>query len=88
VSSGTFSSEDRALPELRRLIDEVDDSILELLDRRAELAAEEARVIGTPRRDEARESSTLHRLRYRARRFPRRAVDLVWSAIFGACSSV
>ena len=63
------------LEEVRRQIDEVDDSLLELLEKRVGLAIEAARLKGGARRDEDRELAILVRLKRRARTFPRRAVE-------------
>lgn len=72
------------LEDVHRRIDEVDDSILELLEKRAELAQEEGGLVGSLRRDEDRERSIMTRLRTRARKFPRRSVVEVWAAILHA----
>lgn len=73
------------LEEVRRQIDEVDDSLLELLERRAVLAVEAARLKGGARRDEDRERAIVARLRARARSFPRRAVEATWEAVLAGC---
>jgi chorismate mutase/prephenate dehydratase len=73
------------LEAVRRRIDEVDDSLLELLERRAELAEQAARVKGGTQRDEDRERAIVARLKLRARRIPRRAVNEAWTTILAAC---
>lgn len=75
------------LEGIRRQIDEVDDSLLELLEKRVALAVEAARVKGGARRDEDRELAIVARLQGRARAFPRRAVEVAWTAILTGCRS-
>ena len=85
-----------SLEELRRRIDEIDDEIVELLQRRAQAAVEVGelkRAQGRPAHDPEREQQVLARLEQRVTRqsgpaFPRQSIRPVFREIMSACLSV
>lgn len=85
-----------SLPELRARIDQIDDAILALLDRRARVASEIAQEkvhLGVPAHDPERERSLFERLEQRLASqpdatFPRASVRPVFREIVSACLSV
>jgi chorismate mutase/prephenate dehydratase len=83
----TFPS-DMALDDLRKRIDELDDRILKLLDDRAHVVGEVARVkrdANLPTYDPERERLILDRLAARAGPFPADAIRAVFREIMSAC---
>jgi chorismate mutase / prephenate dehydratase len=80
-----------SLGELRAQIDALDDELLELLDRRAELAAEAKgakEATGKRVYDPGRERAIIDRLQGRAARFPVHAIRPVFQEIISACLSL
>jgi chorismate mutase/prephenate dehydratase len=76
------------LDDLRKLIDEIDDRILELLDDRARVVAGVARAkraSNLPTYDPDRERMILDRLAQRAGGFPAEAIRAVYREIMSAC---
>jgi chorismate mutase/prephenate dehydratase len=77
------------LDDLRRRIDEIDNEILALLERRASTAADVARAkreANTPTFDPEREREVLSRLEAKgAGRFPREAIRAVFREVMSAC---
>ena len=71
---------------IRDLIDETDDAILDMIERRlglaAEMAAAKAGESGSPLRP-ARETDILQRLKGRARSATPRLVEIVWRELIG-----
>ncbi len=74
------------LADVRRQIDDLDNAVQALLERRVVLVQLEADAVGTVRRDEARELQVVERLQGRVRKFPRRAVAATWAAIIAGCA--
>ncbi|MDP9150164.1 MAG: prephenate dehydratase [Myxococcota bacterium] len=77
-----------ALDDLRKRIDELDDGILRLLDERAQIVGEVARVkraANVPTYDPERERQVLDRLAARAGPFPARAIRAVYREVMSAC---
>lgn len=80
-----------SLGSLRAQIDALDDALLELLDRRATLAAEAKaakQATGKEVYDPARERAIIDRLQGRATRFPVSAIRPVFQEIISACLSL
>ena len=77
-----------SLDDLRRRIDSIDDQILALLERRADVVADIAREkqgAGLAAYDPERERAVLDRLAARAGRFPRASVVAVYREVMSAC---
>ena len=77
-----------SLDELRTRIDELDDSILKLLDDRARVMADvahEKRSAGLPPYAPDRERLVLDRLAARAGKFPADAIRAVFREVMSAC---
>src|ERR1051326_3481750 len=78
-----------SLNDLRRSVDEIDDEILALLDRRATIAREIAqakRDAHVATYDPEREREVLARLEAKgAGRFPREAIRAVYREVMSAC---
>ncbi|MBV9950224.1 MAG: chorismate mutase, partial [Myxococcales bacterium] len=77
-----------SLDDLRKRIDDVDDRILKLLDERASVVAEVARVkreANLPTYDPERERLVLDRLASRAGPFPASAIRAVYREVMSAC---
>ncbi len=79
----------RPLPELRSVVDQIDDELIGLLERRASLVDEVAsakREAGLPLHDPDRERLVLERLGARAKgKFPAQAIEAVYREIMSAC---
>ncbi|MDP9036786.1 MAG: prephenate dehydratase [Myxococcota bacterium] len=76
------------LDHLRKRIDELDDGILRLLDERAQIVGEVARVkraANLPTYDPERERQVLDRLAARAGPFPAHAIRAVYREVMSAC---
>ncbi|HZU85008.1 MAG TPA: prephenate dehydratase [Polyangiaceae bacterium] len=77
-----------SLDDLRKRIDDVDDRILKLLDERARVVGEVARVkrdANLPTYDPERERQVLDRLASRAGPFPSEAIRAVYREVMSAC---
>jgi chorismate mutase/prephenate dehydratase len=77
-----------SLDPLRKRIDDLDDSILRLLDERARVVGEVARVkreANAPTYDPERERQVLDRLSARAGPFPADAIRAVYREVMSAC---
>lgn len=81
-----------SLDDLRQGIDDLDGRIVELLNRRAELAAEigkEKQRAGVPIQDAAREDEVVSRLRSQCRGLlTGDAVERIYREIIAACSDI
>jgi chorismate mutase/prephenate dehydratase len=79
----------RPLPELRTVVDSIDDELIALLEKRASLVDEVAaakREAGLPLHDPDRERLVLERLAARAHgKFPPQAISAVYREIMSAC---
>ncbi len=83
-----MSSTALALDDLRKLIDDLDDRILKLLDERARVVGDVARAkreANLPTYDPDRERMVLDRLAQRAGRFPADAIRAVYREVMSAC---
>ncbi len=77
-----------ALDDLRKRINDIDDSILELLEERAKVVSDVARAkrdANLPTYDPERERQVLDRLASRAGRFPADAIRAVYREVMSAC---